>query len=241
MPSSKWTICTIPTPFQPLANPPTYTSALYARSLGSITSQCSLQIRKTSDISIPSQMAQNVWILTTAFCTPASTITLNFPGKAMTFIKVEKPIHILRIPPACSATSSHIYQPPTYQNSNLEVNISLDVANLNMINISSLDFCIWQHLKGQRNKTHLQHLPTIPLIPVSKIYQHIISGTQHLIPFKSANELTGDTDLIWDSVFTYRNICYSHRITYTSRIGNILLLFLLVLISQISALTFTTR
>ena len=189
--------CTIPTPFQPLANPPTCTSALYARNLASITSRCSLQKQKTSHVSIPSQIAPNVWILTTAFSTPASTITLICPGKAMAFIKVEKPIHILRIPPACSTTFSHFHLCPTYQNSNLEVNISLDTANLNMINISSLNYHVWQQLMDQRNETQLQHLATIPLIPVSTIYQHIISGTQHLIPFKSANELTGDTDSIW--------------------------------------------
>ena len=73
--------CTIPTPFEPLANPPTCTSALYTRNLASITSRCSLQIRKTSDISIPSQIAPNVWTLTTAFSTPTSTITLICPGK----------------------------------------------------------------------------------------------------------------------------------------------------------------
>ena len=108
--------CTIPTPFQPLASPPTCTSALYTRNLASITSRCSLQIRKTSDVSIPSQIAPNIWILTTAFSTPASTITLICPGKATTFIKVEKPIDILRIPTACSATSSHFHLPPTYKN-----------------------------------------------------------------------------------------------------------------------------
>ena len=113
----------------------------------------------------------------------------------MTFIKVEKPIHILRIPPACSAMSSHFHLPQTYQNSNLEVNISLDTANLNMINISSLDFCIWQHLKDQRNETQLQHLATIPLIPLNKIYQHIISGTQHITPFNTADKSTGQQEI----------------------------------------------
>ena len=184
--------CTIPTPFQWLANPPTCTSDLYARNLASITSRCSLQIRKTSDIHIPSQIAPNVWILTTAFSTPASAVTLICPGKAMMFIKMEKPIHILRILTACSAMSSHFHLLPTSQNSNLEVHISLDKANLNMINIS-LDFCIWQHLKDQSNKTQLQHLATtIPSIPLNKIYQHIISGIQHITPFNMA-----DTDSIW--------------------------------------------
>ena len=92
--------CTIPTPFQPLANLPTCISALYARNLASISLRFSLQIRKTSDVSIPLQIALNVWILTTALSTPASTITLICQGKAMTFSKVEKPVHILRISPA---------------------------------------------------------------------------------------------------------------------------------------------
>ena len=197
--------CTIPMPFQPLANPPTCTSALYARNLACITSSCSLQIRKTSDISILSQITPNIWILTTALSTPASTITLICPGKAMTFIRVEKPSHILRLLTACSATASHFHLPPRYQNSNLEVNFSLDMANLNMINISSLDFHVWQHLEDHRHETQLQHLATIPLIPVSKIYQHIISGTQHLTPFKSADESTGDTDSIW-TLFSHTRI-----------------------------------
>ena len=65
-----------------------------------------------------------------------------------------------------------------------------------MINISSLDLHIWQHLKDQRNETQLQYLATILLIPVNKIYQHIISGTQHITPFNTADESTGDTDSI---------------------------------------------
>ena len=128
---------------------------------------------------------------------PGSTITLICPGRAMTFIKVEKPVHILRIPTACGATLSNFHLPPRYQNSQLEVNISLDMANLSLVNISSLDFCIWQHLADYRNETQLWHLATIPLIPVNKIYQHIISGTQHITPFNTADESTGDTDSIW--------------------------------------------
>ena len=159
----------------------------------------------------------------------------------MMLIRVEKPIHILRIPTACSATSSHFHLPPTYQNLHLEVNISLDMANLNMVNISSLDFHVWQRLEDHRNETQLQHLDTIPSIPMNKIYQHIISGTQHITTFNTADESTGRYIFNLDTVFAYRNICYGYRIAYTSRIGNILLLFILVLTCQISMPTFTTR
>ena len=136
---------------------------------------------------------------------------------------------------------SHFHLPPRYQNSNLEVNISLDMANLNMVNISFLDFCIWQCLEDHRNKTQLQLLATIPSIPVNRIYQHMTSGTQHIIPLDTADESTGDTDSIWKLFFAHRDIHYGYRITYTSRIGNILLLPLLVSTCQISMLTFTTR
>ena len=138
-----------------------------------------------------------MWSSTTPLSTPASTITLICPGKATTFITVRKPAHILRIPTACSSTSSNFHLPPRYQTSYLDVNISLDMANLHMINISVLDFHIWQYLKDHRNETQLQHLTTIPSIPVNKIYQHIINVTQHIIPFNTADESTEDTDLIW--------------------------------------------
>ena len=86
---------------------------------------------------------------------------------------------------------------PRYQNSHLEVNISLDMANFNKVNISSLDFCIWQHLEDHSNETQLKHLATIPSIPVNRIYQHMISGTQHIIPFDTPDESSGDTGSIW--------------------------------------------
>ena len=71
------------------------------------------------------------------------------------------------------------------------------MANLDMVNISSLDFCIWQHLEDHKNVTQLQHLAAISSIPVSKIYQHMISGTQHITPLDTVDESTGDTDSIW--------------------------------------------
>ena len=73
--------CNIPTPFQLLANPLSYITALYVRNTASISTRCSLQIRKSSDISMPSQLMPNVWILTTAPSAVTSTITLIYPGR----------------------------------------------------------------------------------------------------------------------------------------------------------------
>ena len=116
------------------------------------------------------------------------------------------------------------------------------MANLNMVNISSLDFHIWQHLKGLKNKIQLHHLSVIPLVSIAQLYKHMISGINPITPFTSPTESTADTDRInLDTVFSYRSLCNSYRITYTSRIRDLLLLLLLVLTCQISLPTFTTR
>ena len=57
--------CHISTPFQPLANPPTCITALYAKSEANIKSKCSLQLHKASTTSLPTQITPNVWILAT--------------------------------------------------------------------------------------------------------------------------------------------------------------------------------
>ena len=91
----------------------------------------------------------------------------------------------------------NFHLPPHYENSALEVNISLDMANQNMINISSVDFCIWQHLEKHQNESQLQHLASIPSVPVDHLYRHMAKGIQHITPFTSPEESTGDTDSIW--------------------------------------------
>ena len=75
--------CSITTPFQPLANPPSCIAALYAKSMVDITSKCSLQICKASATTLPTQIAPDVWILTTPVTVPANTLTLICPEKPM--------------------------------------------------------------------------------------------------------------------------------------------------------------
>ena len=43
----------------------------------------------------------------------------------------------------------------------------------------------------------IQHLTTIPSIPVHKIYEHIINSTQQIMPFDMDDDSTEDTDSIW--------------------------------------------
>ena len=86
--------CHISTPFQPLANTPMCIATLYTKSKAGIA---------------------DVWILTTPATAPVNTVTLICPEKPMEMIAIWKPIHILKLPTACSATSSHFYLPPRYE------------------------------------------------------------------------------------------------------------------------------
>ena len=97
----------------------------------------------------------------------------------------------------------YLHLPPHYENSALEVNISLDKANLNMINISSMNFWIWQHLEKHQNESQLQRLASIPSVPVEQLYSHMAKGIQHITPF--TEESTGDTDSIW-ALFSHTGV-----------------------------------
>ena len=88
------------------------------------------KLGKTQNISIPSQIAPNVWILTTATSAVTTAITLIYPGETTKFLTVKKPIHVLQLLPVCSATSPNFHLPNQYEHQSLAVNISLDMATL---------------------------------------------------------------------------------------------------------------
>ena len=203
--------CNVIASFQPLANPPSCITALYTKNAHSISTRCSLHIRKTQDVSISSQLTPSVWILSTPPLATTTTITLICPGETSKFITIQKPIHILWLPPACSAMMPNFYLSPHYENSASEVNISFDMAHLNMINISSFDFHIWQHLEKHQNESQLQHLASIPSVSVEQLYRYMAKGIQHITPFTSPEESTRDTDSIWT--------LFPHTGVYVTAIG----------------------
>ena len=104
--------CNIYAPLQLFASPPSCITVLSAKSAATISTRCSLQIRKTQSISIPLQIGQNVLMLTSAPSTVTTTLTLIYPGEPTSLLTVKKPIHVLQLPPACSATSPHFYLLP---------------------------------------------------------------------------------------------------------------------------------
>ena len=224
--------CNVIIPFQALANPPSCITALYTKNTCSILGRCALQIS----------------ISTCTQCVDINYTTFHHNHNHHVHL-ARRDIKICYI----TETNSHLGTGPSlqcynaqlpfthhYENSALEFKISLDIANLNMINILSLDFHIWQDLEEHQNESQLKHLASIPSVPVDQLYRHMVNGIQHITPFTSPEESTGDTDSIWT--------LFSHTGVYVMAIGllipaglGIFCCYFLMLTCQISMPTFTTR
>ena len=168
-------------------------TALYDKDKASIEKRCSLQIRKANIVSIPTSITPNVWIITSPPTAVSSGIMLICPGEAPRSIITQTPTHVLRLPPAHTATPQYFHLTPHYETHELTVNISLNTAHLNIINISSPEFRIWQHLEDHWNRTQLHHLVNIPSVPSDWLYKQMVSSNRPLIPFRSTDESIGDT------------------------------------------------
>ena len=189
--------CSLNTPHQPLINPPMCIAVLYAKNKAGIEKRWSLQIRNANSVNIPTLIAPNVWILTSAPTSVSSEITLICPEETPRFIKTQTPIHILQLPPACSTTSQHLHLLPCYETHELTITISLNTENCNIINISSQEFRICQHLEDHWNETQLHHLVNIPSVPIDKLYKHMVSSNRPITPCMSTDESMGSTASIW--------------------------------------------
>ena len=66
----------------------------------------------------------------------------------------------------------------------------------------------------EATEAQLQHLTTIPSIPVHKIYQHLLNNTLPIMPFDMDKESTEHTDFIWT--------LFSHTGMYVTAIGSLI-------------------
>ena len=134
--------CSINVPFEPLANPPSCITAIYTKDEAGIEKRCSLQIRNMNSATIPMPIALTLWILTSAPKLALTGIMLICPDEAPKIHQNTNAHQHSSLPLACSATSQYFHLPPHYENHQLIINISLDTAKLNMMNISSPEFRI---------------------------------------------------------------------------------------------------
>ena len=184
------------------------------RTRASIQKRCSLQIRKASSVSIPTSIASNIWIITSPNTAVPSEITLICPGVAPRSVIPQTPIHILQFQPACSATSQHFHLPPHYESHAITVNISLNTANLNVVNISAPEFRIWQHLEDHWNRNLLHHLINLPSVPIDKLYKQMVNSKGPINPFMSTDESIGERVSAWT--------LFSHAGIYVTAIGSLI-------------------
>ena len=182
-----------------------YFTAIYVQNKAEIDKRCSLQIKNTNSVTIPTPIAPNVWILKSAPTVVLPGIMMICPEEAPRFIRTQTPIHILHLPPACSATSQHFHLPPDYETHELPIKISLNIVNLNVINISSPEFKIWQHLEDHWNGNQLHHLVNMPSVPIDQLNKHMINSNKPITPFMSTDESSDDTASIW-TLFSHTGI-----------------------------------
>ena len=62
-----------------------------------------------------------------------------------------------------------------------------------MMNVSSPECRVWQHLEDHWNKTQLHKLADMPTVPVAHLYQHMINSNQPILPFNLAEKSIDDT------------------------------------------------
>ena len=96
-------------PLQPLTNPPSCVSALYAKNDQAMKELCSLVISHMPCTYIPIAVTSKLWISPSNPQIWGSTMTIICPDKATSTVHLHQPFHILGGSPACSATSNYFH------------------------------------------------------------------------------------------------------------------------------------
>ena len=139
-------------------------------------------------------------------------MTITCLDKITNTVLLQQPFHILRLSSACSAASGYFHLPPHYEDHTIMVNVSLDTANINAFNITTIDFRIWQHFSNNLTLPHLQKPANVPEVPVTQLYRDMINTSEqtHIFTFKDEDE---DPSLIWTILM--------HPVIYMETIGMI--------------------
>ena len=119
------------------------------------------------------------------------------PDKVTSSSPLHQPFNILRLPPACNATSRYFHLPLHYEGHKITIHVSLHKANLNAINVSAPDFHIWQHFSSNWTTTHLQRLTDIPAIPVTWLYKHMVDQGEPILLFEVNRDTEEEPFLTW--------------------------------------------
>ena len=75
------------------------------------------------------------------------------------------------------------------------MNVSLDTANINAMNISNIYFRTWQHFSSIWTPPHLQKLTNILEVPVTQLHRDMISASEPIHSYTIKDD-DGDSSLI---------------------------------------------
>ena len=125
--------CPLLTPLQPLTNPPSCVTALYTKNSREIDCLCELTTKAQPEIYLPIPLTPNVWAIISSSFRQQPPVTVICPTKPAASINISLPIHVLKLEPACSATSQHFHLPPKYEDTHVTINFSIYNANLDVI------------------------------------------------------------------------------------------------------------
>ena len=103
---------------------------------------------------LPIGVTSSLWIIPSNPKTLGPAIMIICLDKVTCKVPLQQLFHILRLSPACNATSRYFHLLPLYKDHSIMMNVSLDTANINAINISTLDFRIWQHFSSNWTSSH---------------------------------------------------------------------------------------
>ena len=77
------------------------------------------------------------------------------------------------------------------------MNVSLDTATINAINISTQDFRIWQHFNSNLTTPHLQKLNSVPEVPVAQLNKYMITTSEPVHSFTLNRDGDKEPSLTW--------------------------------------------
>ena len=63
------------------------------------------------------------------------------------------------------------------------MNVSLDIANIKVINISTLYFRIWHNFSRNWTQSHLQKLTYVPKVLATQLYRYMINVNETIHSF----------------------------------------------------------
>ena len=103
----------------------------------------------------PMVITSNLWILISAPTMQGSAVVMICPDKVTSSSLLQQVFHSIRWPQPAVQHQDIFTCPPHYGDHTMTVDVSLDKVNMNAVDISALDFCIWQHFSSNWTAIHI--------------------------------------------------------------------------------------